>query len=199
MLKKLTPVVLWAVLAIPAFVIVTSLFGTDSRALHHAIGEAGQWSVRLLILTMSVTPLIMLFKGWEFTRFLRKSRRYFGVASAAYAALHVIAYVMGEGTLAKVLAQATELEYLAGWAAFAIFLPLAATSSDWAVRKLGTRWKPLQRWTYGAALLVLLHWALLHGGHGLGEALANYAPLIGLTSYRIWYSYLRQRPQIMAV
>ncbi len=198
MLKKLTPYLTWAVLALPALAIVSTLFGSDARAFHHAIGESGQWAVRLLILTMSVTPLMMLFKGWEFTRFLRKCRRYFGVASAAYAALHVTAYVMGEGTLAKVLAQVTEPEYLAGWAAFAIFLPLAATSSDWAVRKLGTLWKPLQRWTYGAALLVLLHWALLHGGHGLGEALANYAPLIGLTGYRLWYSYPRPRPQMLA-
>ena len=198
MLKKLTPYLTWAVLALPALAIVTSLFGADPRALHGAVGESGQWAVRLLILTLSVTPIMMLFKGWEFTRFLRKSRRYFGVASAAYAALHVTAYVMGEGALAKILSQATELEYLAGWLAFAIFLPLAATSSDWAVKKLGTLWKPLQRWTYGAALLVLMHWSLLHGGHGVGEALANYSPLVLLTGYRLWYSYLRPRPHLAA-
>lgn len=198
MLQRLFPYLTWGLLALPALAIVTSLFGTDPRAIHGAVGESGQWAVRLLILTLSVTPVLMLFKGWRFSRWLRKSRRHFGVASAAYAALHVTAYVMGEGTLAKVLSQATELDYLAGWLAFAIFLPLAATSTDWAVRKLGTWWKPLQRWTYGAALLVLLHWSLLHGGHGLGEALANYAPLIGLTGYRLWYAYLRPRPQMVA-
>lgn len=196
MLKRLFPYLTWAVLTLPALAIVTQLSGTDPRSLHGAVGQSGEWAVRLLILTLSVTPLMMLFKGWEFTRFLRKSRRHFGVASAAYAALHVTAYVMGEGTLAKVLAQATAWEYLAGWAAFAIFLPLAATSSDWAVRKLGSRWKPLQRWTYAAALLVLLHWSLLHGGHGFGEALVNYSPLVLLTGYRLWYSWLRPRPQV---
>lgn len=198
MLKRLFPYLTWAVLTLPALAIVTQLSGTDPRALHGAVGQSGEWAVRLLILTLSVTPLMMLFKGWEFTRLLRKSRRHFGVASAAYAALHVTAYVMGEGTLAKVLAQATAWEYLAGWAAFAIFLPLAATSSDWAVRKLGSRWKPLQRWTYAAALLVLLHWSLLHGGHGVGEAMVNYSPLVLLTGYRLWYSWLRPRPQLAA-
>jgi sulfoxide reductase heme-binding subunit YedZ len=198
MLKKLAPYLTWAVLALPALAIVSSLMGTDSRALHHAVGESGQWAVRLLILTLSVTPLAMLFKGWEFTRYLRKGRRYFGVASAVYATLHVTAYAMGEGTLAKILSQVTEPEYLAGWTAFAILLPLAATSSDWAVRKMGTWWKPLQRWTYAAGLLVLLHWSLLHGGQGVGEAVLNYAPLILLTGYRLWYSHLRPRPQAIA-
>jgi len=85
-----------------------------------------------------------------------------------------------------------------GWAAFAIFIPLAATSMDYAVRKLGLWWKPLQKWTYASAVLVLLHWASLHGWNEPMGAVVNFAPLIVLTGYRLWWTYLRQRPLRMA-
>lgn len=198
MLKKLSPYLSWAVMALPALAIVATLMGSDARAVHHAVGESGEWAARFLIVTLSITPLTMLFKGWDFTRFLRKSRRWFGVAAFAYGALHVAAYVLGEASLAKILSQATELEYLAGWLAFAVFLPLAATSTDWAVRRLGTWWKPLQRLSYAAAALVLLHWSLLHDGHGIGAALVNFSPWFALTGYRLWYWYLRPRVPALA-
>ena len=193
MLNRFTPYLTWALLALPALTIVAGLFGGDMRELHHAIGESGQWAARFLIVTLSITPLTMLFKGWDFTRWLRKSRRHFGVAAFAYAALHVTAYVMGEPSLTRLLADVTKPEYLFGWAAFAIFLPLAATSTDWAVKKLGTWWKPLQRWVYAAAAGVMLHWSLVHGGHGVGEAIVNFSPWIALSAYRLWYWYLRPR------
>lgn len=198
MLKKLTPYLSWAVMALPALAIVTTMMGSDARAIHHAVGESGEWAARFLIVTLSITPIAMLFKGWDGVRWLKKSRRWLGVAAFGYAALHVIAYVMGEASLAKILSQATELEYLAGWLAFAVFLPLAATSTDWAVKRLGTWWKPLQRLSYAAAAGVLLHWSLLHGGHGIGAALANFSPWFMLTGYRLWYWYLRPRAPALA-
>ena len=198
MLKRLSPLFAWAVMALPALAILSTLMGSDARAIHHAVGESGEWAARFLIVTLSITPLAMLFKGWDFTRWLKKSRRWLGVAAFGYAGLHVIAYVMGEDSLARILSQATDLDYLAGWLAFAVFLPLAATSTDWAVRRLGTWWKPLQRLTYAAAALVLLHWSLLHDGHGIGAALANFAPWFALTAYRLWYWYLRPRAQALA-
>lgn len=193
MLKKIAPYAAWAVMALPALAIVATMLGSDPRALHHAVGESGEWAARFLIVTLSITPLTMLFKGWEFTRWLRKSRRWLGVAAFGYGLLHVAAYAMGEASLTKILADATRLDYLAGWLAFAVFLPLAATSTDWAVRRLGTWWKPLQRWAYVAAAGVLLHWSLLHGGHGVTAALVNFSPWFALTGYRLWYWYGRPR------
>ena len=61
------------------------------------------------------------------------------------------------------------------------------------MRKLGRRWKPLQRWTYAAALLTLVHWAALHDWGHPAAALVHFAPLVGLSAYRIWYRYLRPR------
>lgn len=185
----------WAVLALPAAALLSSLTSGDPRALHHVSGEAGEWAARLLMLTLIVTPLTMIFRGGDFARWLRKARRHFGVAAFAYGVLHLGAY-LGSETLARVLSDLTKVEYLAGWLAFLVFLPLAATSTDWAVRRMGTWWKPMQRLTYLAAAAVLLHWSLLHDGREIGAAFVTFAPWFGLSLYRMWYWYLRPRAQV---
>jgi hypothetical protein len=68
------------------------------------------------------------------------------------------------------------------------------TSMDYFVRKMGTWWKWLQRWTYAAAVLTLVHWAALHDWNGTAPALVHFGPLIALEAYRVWYWYLRPRP-----
>jgi sulfoxide reductase heme-binding subunit YedZ len=73
------------------------------------------------------------------------------------------------------------------------FPALAATSMDYAVRRMGLWWKWLQRWTYAAAVLTLLHWASLHNWNGWAAPAVHFAPLIGLTIYRIWWSNFRPR------
>lgn len=198
MLKKMSPYWIWAVLSLPALTMMPGLLTASGREFHFLLHPSGEWAARLLILTMCITPLMQLTKGAVWVRWLRANRRYFGVASFAYAAVHVYVYVVGAGSLAKLLAEATAFDMWTGWAAFATFIPLAATSMDYAVRKLGLWWKPLQKWTYASAVLVLLHWASLHGWNEPMGAVVNFAPLIVLTGYRLWWTYLRQRPLRMA-
>ena len=193
MLKKLSPYWLWLVLALPALAMISPFFADDTRALRGVLHGSGEFAARFMIISMMATPLMMLTKGSRFARWLRANRRYFGVAAFAYAAVHTLAYVMGE-SLDRILAEATRFDILTGWLAFAIFIPLAATSMDYAVRKLGTWWKPLQRWTYAAAVLTLLHWASLHNWGGWMAPAIHFAPLAALTLYRLWWTYLRVRP-----
>lgn len=141
---------------------------------------------------------MMMFRTHKWPRWLVKNRRYFGVAAFGYAALHTVVYVVDEGTLARILGEVTDFYIWTGWLAFLVFIPLAATSNDWALRKLGTAWKPLQRWTYAAAVLTLLHWASLHNWGGWTGAAVHFAPLAALSVYRIWYVYFRKRPERMA-
>ena len=70
-----------------------------------------------------------------------------------------------------------------GVAAFALMLPLAATSNDAAVRRLKQGWKRLQRLAYPAALLTFAHWVWVHDG--LQEALLYCTPLALLQIIRI--------------
>ena len=192
MLSRLSPYWLWILLALPAFGILgEALPSTDPKALKHALHPTGEFAARFMIIAMLATPLGMVFKGWRGPRWLKNNRRYFGVAAFGYAALHLGFYLAHTGSFTKVLAEATHLDIWTGWLAFLIFLPLAATSFDAAVRAMGPRWKSLQRWIYGAAMLTLLHWAAKDGWEGLPPALIHFVPLALLEGYRVWYWYLR--------
>lgn len=189
---RLSPYWLWFVLAIPAFFMIQeSVTSSDPRTFHILLHPSGETSVRLLIVTMMITPLAMLFRGSQWTRWLMRKRRYFGVAAFGYAALHTLFYVLDKGTSDRIVGELGHLYIWTGWLAFLIFLPLAATSFDYAVRKMGRAWKPLQRWVYVAAVLTLVHWAALHNWGEIAPALIHFAPLIALTAYRLWYNYGR--------
>ncbi len=196
-LRALSPYWLWLVLALPALGMTGQLLGDNTRALRHLLEPSGEFAARFMIISMMATPLMMLFRGWRGPRWLVKNRRYFGVAAFAYAALHAIIYLLAE-PFARVLAEATRFDILTGWLAFAIFLPLAATSMDFAVRKMGTAWKPLQRWVYAAAVLTLLHWGAVRHWGNVGGLAVHFGPLIALSLYWLWRIYLRARPQATA-
>lgn len=194
MFARLSPYWLWALLALPALTMISPFFDESTRALRGVLHGSGEFSARFMIISMMATPLMLLTKGSLFARWLRNNRRYFGVAAFAYAGVHALAYVLGAGSIAKILAEASQFDLLTGWLAFAVFLPLAATSMDYAVRRLGRWWKPIQRWTYAAAVLTLLHWASLHNWNGWIAPAVHFSPLAALTVYRLWWIYLRVRP-----
>ena len=196
MFARVSPYWLWLVLALPALTMISPFFADDTRALRGVLHGSGEFSARFTILSMMATPLMMLTKGSRFARWMRTNRRYFGVAAFAYAAVHVVAYVMNEASLDKILGEATQFDLATGWLAFVVFIPLAATSMDLMVRKLGTWWKPLQRWTSAAAILTLLHWASLHNWGGWVAPAVHFTPLALLSLYRVWWTYLRFRPQL---
>ena len=194
-LSRLSPWLLWALLSAPAFLMVAEAATSASdRVFHILVHPSGETSARLLIVAMMATPLSMLLRGWRGPRWLVKNRRYLGVAAFGYAALHTLFYVLDKGSLARILGEIDRTWIWTGWLAFAIFLPLAATSCDAAVRALGPLWKPLQRWTYAAAVLTLIHWAALHDWGHPAAALVHFAPLIALEAYRLWWNYFRPRP-----
>lgn len=195
MLSRFSPYWLWALLALPGLAITMSLVSApDPEAIKAALHPTGEFGARFMIIAMLASPLALIFKGWRGPRWLKKNRRYFGVAAFAYALAHTVLYLIDLGTVQKVMTDLPKLYIWTGWIAFVIFVPLAITSSDYFVRKMGRNWKTLQRTTYVAAVLTLLHWAALHDWGGLGGALVHFVPLGLLEAYRLWYWYLRPRP-----
>jgi sulfoxide reductase heme-binding subunit YedZ len=126
----------------------------------HAIGDSGDWAAWLLLLTLAITPLRLLFKGRKWPAWLVRRRRDFGVASFAYAAGHTVIYLADKVSLDIILSDLGLPEFLTGWLALALFVPLAVTSNNVSVRALGRSWKRLHRLVYPAAILTFLHWAL---------------------------------------
>jgi len=190
------PYLLWLILALPGIgMTIATLTATDPDILDDLLHASGEMSARLLIIAMMATPLVLLLKGWRGPQWLKRNRRYLGVAAFGYGLLHTVAYLADTVTLSAALSELPRLYIWTGWLAFLIFVPLALTSMDYFVRKMGTWWKWLQRWTYAAAALTLLHWAALHDWGGLGPALVHFVPLLALEAYRVWYWYLRPKPQ----
>lgn len=186
---------LWLLFALPALgMTYAALTSDDPRIYRELLHPSGEFSARFLILTMMATPLAMLFKGWRGTVWLKRNRRYLGVAAFGYAALHIVLYLTDKAALDPVLSDLPKLTIWTGWIAFLIFVPLAVTSHDHVQRRMGIWWKWLQRWTYAAAVLTLVHWAALHNWGGVTPALAHFGPLAALEGYRIWYWTLRRRP-----
>jgi sulfoxide reductase heme-binding subunit YedZ len=169
---------------------------TDAKVYHELLHPTGEFSARFMIIAMLASPLALVFKGWRGPLWLKKNRRYFGVAAFAYAFAHTVVYLIDIGTLASVLADLPKFYIWTGWLAFAIFVPLAVTSMDYFVRVMGPAWKKLQRATYAAAVLTLLHWAALNDWGGIGPAFVHFGPLFALEGYRVWYWYLRPRRKV---
>lgn len=193
-MSRFSPYWLWALLAVPGIGMLSALVSsTDPRIYHELLHPTGEFSARFLIIAMLASPLALVFRGWRGPRWLKKNRRYFGVAAFAYALLHTVFYLIDKGATAGVISDLPKLYIWTGWIAFLIFVPLALTSMDYWVRMMGRHWKTLQRTTYAAAVLTLVHWAALHDWGGTGPALVHFGPLAALEAYRIWYWYIRPR------
>jgi sulfoxide reductase heme-binding subunit YedZ len=192
----LHPYGLWALFAAPAVAMTVAISTSDQPAamIHQMIHPSGEFSARFLIVAMMATPLAMLLRGWRGPQWIKKNRRYLGVAAFGYALLHTILYLIDKAALDPVLTDLPKFYIWTGWVAFLIFVPLAITSHDGFVRRMGTWWKWLQRWTYAAAALTLAHWAALNDWGGVAPALVHFGPLIALETYRVWYWTLRPRP-----
>lgn len=173
---------LWALLGVPALpmLVAAAAPGADLEELLHPSGE---WSARLLIVALMLTPLAQLLPGNRAVRWLLARRRAFGVGAFAYAALHAIFYMLAMGDVGDMLAELGATGIWTGWLALAVMLPLALTSNDAAMRALRAGWKRLQRLAYAVAVLTLVHWITVHDG--LGAALAHFAPLVLLQLTRI--------------
>jgi sulfoxide reductase heme-binding subunit YedZ len=169
---------LWICLALPGAYLIVEFVVLHAEKVPY-LRWSGLMSCWLLILTMSITPLSRLVGS---LRWLRKRRRYFGVASFAYAGLH-FGFWLTEANIGALMRSFQNLRLGSGWIALALFTLLAATSFDLAVRRLGPNWKRLQRLVYPSAVMTLVHWALT--ASNIVEVVVYSTPLILLETVRV--------------
>lgn len=177
-----TKYILWPVLAAP-WVLMTVRYLSGGLYYGEFIHATGEFSARLLMVTLAVTPLRIMFPKTRWTTWLLQNRRYFGVAAFAYAVPHLLAYLWKLASAAKVLEESMEPGMWTGWIALIIFLALAITSNKFSTRKLGQRWKTLHRLVYLAAILTFVHWVLVAFNPASG--LVHAGILIALETFRI--------------
>jgi methionine sulfoxide reductase heme-binding subunit len=172
---------------IPALWIAYQAFADElgARPVTEAIHQAGDWALRFLLIALAVTPAQRIL---HYPRIIL-ARRTFGVACAGYAALHLSLYVLDQHfDLFKVASEIVLRIYLLiGALALAGLLALASTSTDGAIRRLGSqRWIALHRLVYVIAPIAIVHFFIQ-------SKLEIYQPvlmagfLIWLLAYRILY------------
>ncbi|HZH50675.1 MAG TPA: protein-methionine-sulfoxide reductase heme-binding subunit MsrQ [Microvirga sp.] len=167
---------------------INDRLGADPmRYLEQALGL---WALRFLIASLTVTPLRQIL-GINLLRY----RRALGLLAFYYAALHLLTYlVLDQGLeFAAIWADIVKRPYITiGMATFVILIPLAATSNNAAIRKLGGQaWARLHRLVYVAAIGAALHFVMVVKSWPL-EPLVYAAIVLALLGYRIARSLIRR-------
>lgn len=181
----------WVLLAIGLLPLLSLVWRTltDQLGANPAetlIRATGDWTLRGLCLTLAITPLRVQL-GWpELLRF----RRLLGLLTFGYASLHLLCYTgfdMGF-VWADIAHDIPKRPFvLVGALAFALLLPLAATSWNGAIRRMGAkRWQALHRSVYAVAVLAILHfWWMRSGKRNFTEVWVYGLILAGLLGWRV--------------
>ena len=150
------------------------------------IRRLGDWTLRGLWLTLAITPLRELTG----LAALARLRRMLGVFSFTYASLHLLAYGwldMGLDLPDIATDIAKRPFILMGFAAWALMLPLAATSFNRAIKALGAkRWQALHKAVYAVGVISLLHFIWMRAGkHNFAEPAVYGVILAALLGWRV--------------
>lgn len=142
--------------------------------------ELGEVALQLVILGLCITPL-RRYLGVNLIRF----RRAVGLLAFTYVSVHLLVWLVLDVQIwAQIWADILKRPYVTvGFTAFLMMIPLALTSNDLSLRRLGPRWRVLHRLTYGVAVLGAVHFIWLSKGFQI-EPLVYLAVILALLGLR---------------
>ena len=156
----------------------------------YLIRATGDWTLRLLCVTLAVTPVRVIFGLPE----LAKLRRLLGLFTYFYVVIHLLCYSWLEmgfewADIASDIAKRPFI--LVGFCAFLLLTPLALTSLNRAIRWLGAqRWQWLHRLVYVVAVLAVLHFFWMRAGKNNFNEVFVYALVLGaLLAWRFFRAF----------
>lgn len=202
--RVLKPLVFTAAL-MPAGYLAWAAFTANLSAnpLSDITNGTGDWTLRFLCLTLAITPLRRV-SGWNGAI---KFRRMLGLFACFYGTLHFLTYIIldrlagldlpetsvastaGRALAAAVSRDLAKRPFIAvGFTAFALMIPLAATSTTGMIRRLGgRRWQLLHRLMYVSCVAGALHyWWLVKAD--VRRPLAYGAVIVGLLMFRLYWA-----------
>jgi sulfoxide reductase heme-binding subunit YedZ len=156
--------------------------------------RTGLWALRLLMVTLAITPLRQLTGNPVLIRF----RRMLGLYTFFYACLHLTAYLTLDlrGYWTQIFEEIVKRPYITvGFAAWLLLLPLAITSTQGWIRRLGRNWGKLHRAVYAVGVLAVLHfWWLVKSD--IREPLLYASILALLLGWRVWKKVSARRTAV---
>lgn len=166
-------------------------FGLGANPVEELIHRMGLWGLRFLLITLAITPLRKL-SGWNWTLRLR---RMFGLFAFFYICLHFLIYAGLDQrfNLSRIIEDVIERPYITlGMTGLLLLIPLAVTSTNAMMRRLGRRWQKLHRLVYVIAILGVWHffWQVKLD---IREPLIYVAILTVLLSFRVVVSWRKSR------
>jgi sulfoxide reductase heme-binding subunit YedZ len=147
-----------ALLPVARLVVAAFTGGLGVNPIEFVTRSTGTWTLSLLLITLSVTPLRRI-TGWHW---LVRLRRMLGLFAFFYACLHFVTYVWLDQFFdaAAISRDVVKRPFITvGFAAFVLLIPLAATSTNAMIRRLGGKaWQRLHYLVYAIATLGVVHY-----------------------------------------
>jgi sulfoxide reductase heme-binding subunit YedZ len=162
LIRRLIKPALFIVCALPLLSLLLAAFGVGGASLGANPVEKiqdtfGQWGLRFLCITLAVTPL----RDWFKMPWLVQLRRMLGLYAFFYVLMHFLTWlILDQGFYwSGILQDIGERPFITiGFAALLLLIPLAVTSTNKMMRRLGKRWKSLHRLIYPICLLAVWHY-----------------------------------------
>lgn len=196
---RVVKAIAWIVALLP-FLRIVFLGATDqfgANPLEFVTRSTGTWTLVLLCCTLAITPLRRITgMNW-----LIRLRRMLGLYTFFYCTIHFLIWLLVDRGLdpASMLKDIVKRPFITvGFAAFVLMIPLAATSTNAMVRRLGgKRWQWLHRLVYVTGGLGILHyWWHKAGKHDFAEVSIYAAVMALLLGLRVWWAWRSQRSAI---
>lgn len=162
--------------------------GLSANPLEFVTRSTGTWALVFLCLSLAMTPLRRLTGKPQWMKF----RRLLGLYCFFYAVLHFTLWfwIDHQLDLGELWADVLKRPFIAaGFVAFVLLVPLAATSTKGMMRRLGANWLRLHRLVYLVAVAAILHYWWHKAGKNDFSTVASYAAVVGvLLGLRVWWA-----------
>lgn len=195
-MERVVKPALFIVCLIPLALITWDAFNNQLGAnpIEKIMRRTGDWTLRFLLITLTITPARQLLNiPW-----LIKLRRMLGLFTFFYALLHFTNYIWLDQffDVDEIIKDVIKRKYITiGFACFLLLIPLAITSTNNMVKRLGgKRWRTLHKTVYAIAIGGVIHYLWLVK-KDLSEPLIYTALLAILLGYRIWQYQRKKSPQ----
>ena len=151
--------------------------------------RTGSWTLKFILITLTITPLRQIF---GFNKIIRL-RRMVGLFAFFYAVLHFLCYFVLDQffDFSEILKDISKRPYITiGFTSLLMLIPLAVTSTNKMVKRLGKRWKSLHQLIYVVAVFSIFHYLWLVKADILYPVIYGIL-LIVLLSIRVWFARMK--------